>query len=270
LQASRGTLGCESKVEQKLPYRELVGALNYLAVATRPDISFVCSYLGQFNNCYDRTHWTAAKRVLRYLKGTSDVGLFYTPTEEPLSGFVDADWGANLADRKSHTGMCFIWSGGPITWDSRKQRSVALSSNESEYMGLSDASKEAIYLRGMFEELGMKIRDRTPIYNDNQGAIKLAENPVHHARSKHIDIRYHFVRESLSNGLITINYVPTDKMLADIFTKGLVKIKHLRLMEGLNLKSCHISPRGGVKLKTLGGLYDYARCHSACVTETRS
>jgi len=195
LNKSEGELNQE---DTKLPYRELVGALNYLAVATRPDISFACSYLGQFNNCYDRTHWTAAKRVLRYKKGTSDIGLFCTSTEEPLSGFVDADWGANLADRRSHTGMCFIWSGGPITWDSRKQRSVALSSNESEYMGLSDASKEAIYLRGMFDELGIKICDRIPIYNDNQSAIKLAENPVHHARSKHIDIRYHFVSPYLT------------------------------------------------------------------------
>jgi len=136
-------------------------------------------------------------------------------------------------------------------------------------MGLSDASKEAIYLRGMIEELGMKIRDRTPIYNDSQGVIKLAENPVHHARSKHIDIRYHFVCESLSNGLISINYVPNDEMLADIFTKGLNRIKHLRLMEGLNLKPCHISPRGGVKLKTLSGLYDSAQYRRACDTEIR-
>ncbi|XP_071648475.1 uncharacterized protein [Temnothorax longispinosus] len=104
----------EHNVEgDKLPYRELVGALNYLAVGTRPDISFACSFLGQLNNHYDKTHWVAAKRVLRYLKGTMDVGLFYTLTDKLLSGFVDADWGGNLADQNSYTGICFIWSGGP-------------------------------------------------------------------------------------------------------------------------------------------------------------
>lgn len=151
-----------------------------------------------------------------------------------------------------------MWNKGPVTWNARKQRSVALSKNESEYMGLFDASKKAIYLRGFLEELEMRIVEPTPIFNDNQGAIKLAGNPVYHARSKHIDVRYHFVRESLTNGLISVNYVPTDQMLADILTKKLNKNKHLHLTELLNLRPCRISPRGGVEAVTTNVLHDSA------------
>jgi len=149
--------------EKRLPYRELVGALNYLSVATRPDINFICNYLDQFNNCYDRIHWTTTKRILRYLKGTLDIGLLIS-NDESLFGFVDANWGANLVDRKSkshiklyHRNLLFVKQGS-VTWDSRKQRNIALSTNESD-MELSDTSKETIYLRGFFEELGMRIID---------------------------------------------------------------------------------------------------------------
>ena len=129
-----------------VPYRELVGALMYLSVCTRPDITHAASYLSQFNNCYDSDHWTAAKRVLRYLKGTRDVGLIYGKTSDPLTGFVDADWANCEIDRKSYTGFVFILAGCPISWESRKQRTVALSSMEAEYMAISDATKEATHL----------------------------------------------------------------------------------------------------------------------------
>lgn len=127
-----------SDEEQKLPYRELVGALTYLSVTTRPDISYTISKLGQFNNCYGIEHWKAAKRVLRYLKGTADSGIIFKKQLGPVEGFVDADWGGCLEDRKSQTGYLFMLGGGPISWDSRKQKTVALSTTEAEYMAMAE------------------------------------------------------------------------------------------------------------------------------------
>lgn len=116
-----------SEEDSKLPYRELVGALTYLATTTRPDISFAASHLGQFNNCFSVQHWKAAKRVLSYLKGTYDLGLTFKNSSEPLRGFVDADWGSNPEDRHSYSGYIFMLNGAPISWDAKKQKTVALS-----------------------------------------------------------------------------------------------------------------------------------------------
>ncbi|XP_071581029.1 uncharacterized protein [Temnothorax nylanderi] len=127
------------ELDEDVPYRELVGYLTYLALATRPDISFAASCLGQFNNSYGKAHcWVAAKRVLRYLKGTLDLGLVYSPDVKPLKGYVDSDWGNCPDDRRSYSGYVFALSGSPISWDARKQRTVALSSTEAEYMALTD------------------------------------------------------------------------------------------------------------------------------------
>lgn len=146
--------GEPSPEEERLPYRELIGALMYLAVCTRPDVAFTVSYLSQFGSCFRTEHWAAAKRVLRYLRGTPDVGLRFHCTGRPLEGFVDADWANCPSDRKSYTGFAFTLAGCPISWESRKQRTVALSSTEAEYMALSDPAKEATYLRRLLTELG--------------------------------------------------------------------------------------------------------------------
>lgn len=126
----------------ELPYRALVGSLMYLAVCTRPDLAHVVSKLSQFNENYNVEHWTAAKRVLRYLRSTIDVGITFRKTSTPLRGFVDSDWANCLVDRRSYTGHIFLLCDGPIAWDSRKQRTVALSSTEAEYMALTEATKE--------------------------------------------------------------------------------------------------------------------------------
>lgn len=133
---------------ESLPYRELVGSLMYVTLATRPDIVHAVSVLSQFNCQHDRKIWTEAKHVLRYLKRSMDLALCFRPTEEKLHGFVDADWGNCPLNRRSYTGVAFILAGAAISWESRKQRTVALSSTEAEYMGLTDAMKEAIYLIG--------------------------------------------------------------------------------------------------------------------------
>ncbi|KAK2577751.1 hypothetical protein KPH14_012778 [Odynerus spinipes] len=137
---------------------------------------------------------------------------------KPLEGFVDADWANCPNDRKSYTGFAFILAGYPISWEARKQRTVALSSTEAEYMALSEAAKEATYLRRLFAELGLAKLGQVKIFCDNNGARKLAENPIFHNRSKHIDIRDHYVREVLENGEIEIVYAPTAEMAADVLT----------------------------------------------------
>lgn len=195
-----------SEEETRLPFRELVGALNYLAMGTRPDISFAVSYLGQFNNCFGKTHWTAAKRVLRYLKGTLDLGIQFEFSNGKLEGYVDADWSNNLDDRKLLTGFVFCLNGGPISWELKKQSTVALSSTEAEFMAMTKAVKESLYFRKLFEETGLiNLLDIT-VYNDNTGALKLTENPVFHNRSKHIDLRFHFIREAVNNELVKVKH----------------------------------------------------------------
>lgn len=210
----------------------------YLAVATRPDLAYTVSVLSQFNHNHGKTHWCAAKRVLRYLQGSAEHALLFEKTEQPLIGYVDADWGADIDDRASHTGYVFKLAGAAITWESRKQRTVALSSTEAEYIALSEAAKEAVYLRTFLKEIGCQdqVTGMTTIYCDNQSAQKLMKNPVYHSRSKHIDIRYHYVREIFQNGDIDVRYISTQEMIADVLTKGLFKPSHEKCVKGLGVK----------------------------------
>lgn len=228
-----------SKRELDLPYREIMGCLTYIASSTRPDIAFSASYLGQFNNCYDESHWKAAKRVLRYLKGTQDIGLIYRPDSKPLIGYTDSDWGSCQVDRRSHSGFVFILSGCPVTWDAKKQKTVALSTCEAEYMALAEVAKEAVFLQRFLRELGFNDLSDITVYGDNLGAIKLASNPVFHQRSKHIDIKYHYVRDALRDEDIKIKHVPTADMIADILTKGLPRKKHTDCLKKAGMRSLY-------------------------------
>ena len=158
---------------------------------------------------------------LRYLKGTADRGLKYDSVTSPLVGYADADWGGSVNDRRSDSGYVFLLGNGVISWESKQQRMVALSSTEAEYMNLSEATREAMHLRKSLSDLGFHCSQEVKIYNDNFGARMLVENPVFHARSKHIDIRHHFVRDDLKDGIISVEYVPTEDMVADMLTKGL-------------------------------------------------
>jgi len=212
----------------KLPYRRLVGCLLYIALGTRPDIAFAVNYLSRFITCYDERHWKAAQRVLRYLKGTLDYGITYSAhTDDPLilRGAGDADWGGDTHDRKSVTGFFFFLTGGPISWRVRKQSTVALSSTEAEYLSATDTSKQAIYHRNFLDEIGITQNDPTVIQADNQGAIAISKNPCKHERTKHFDIRHHFVREKVLSGEVSLKYCPTTEMVADILTKALPRIK---------------------------------------------
>lgn len=223
------------KCETVYPYQQLIGSLMYLAVQTRPDIAFSVGYLSQFNNCFGKEHWTHAKRVLRYLKKTKHFCLRYSREgDAKMTGFVDADWGSDVLDRRSYTGFCFNLSGCVISWGSKKQRCVALSSTEAEYIGISECTREAMYLRNLQREV-TEDTYCVVIFNDNQSAQKLLTNPVFHNRSKHVDIRYHYCREIAAEGLVETKYIPTADMPADLLTKSLGSVKHYRFIDKLGI-----------------------------------
>lgn len=226
--------GCEKINETS--YQSIIGALLYLALTTRPDILHSVSKLASRNSNPHKEHFTAAKNMLRYLKRTIDMKLHFTAGGEEISGYADADWGGNTEDRRSYSGFVFYIGNNAISWESRKQPTVALSSTEAEYMSISNAAKEAIYLRKLLEELGFGKQEAVKLNVGNQGGMKLATNPVFHNRSKHIDIKYHHIRDVVKNEEIELIYCSTDDMIADIFTKNLAKPKHMKFLDLLNIK----------------------------------
>jgi hypothetical protein len=178
---------------------------------------------------------TTLKHVLRYIKGTLDYELCYSKCVDGLKliGYSDASWGSSF-DRKSVTGYCFSLNkdGPAISWKSKKQSTVALSSCEAEYMALAAADQECLFLTQLLCDVDHNTHcEPVTIYDDNQGAIALAENPVHHQRSKHIDIKYHFIRDICMKGKINVVYLSTEEMVADIFTKPVSKVKLIKFKD---------------------------------------
>jgi hypothetical protein len=206
-------------------YRQAVGSLMYLMFGTRPDLAYAISTLSRFVSRPSQIHWLALKRVFRYLRGTTTAcislgGDSKDSKEDPqLMGYCDADWGGDLDTRRSTTGYVFKIAGGSISWSSKRQPTVALSSTEAEYMAVCAAAKEAIWLRQMLTELGMTQHGPSPIFQDNRGSIELAKNPVFHKRTKHIDIRFHFIRDLLKASRIMLPWISTKEMIADFLTK---------------------------------------------------
>ncbi len=217
-------------------FQQLVGSLLYAAVATRPDIAQAVAAVCRFTAAPNQVHMTAAKRILRYLKGTADFGLLYFKSDlQPLHGYCDSDWGGDRDTRRSTTGHVFKSAGAAVTWSSQKQSLVALSSCEAEYVALAAATQQAQWLRRLVQDLGDKMATPLEIFEDNQGAIHLASNPGHHKRTKHIDIRHHYLRDVVANGDIKLTYVPTKQQAADLLTKPLPRdqFQGLRKLFGL-------------------------------------
>lgn len=217
-------------------YQRMVGKLIFLT-NTRPDIAYPVSVVSRFMAHPQEPHLQAVKHIYRYLQGTIDFGLLYRQGEDDdLYGFTDADWAGDSYDRKSTTGYLFMMGSTPITWNSKKQPTVALSSTESEYMAITEGTKEALWLRRLFGELKVQNpQDSTFIYGDNQGSLNLSHNPIYHGRTKHIEVRHHFIREKILSGEINLEYVPTDEQLADIMTKALGRTAFERLRNQLGL-----------------------------------
>uniref|UniRef100_A0A2N9I200 CCHC-type domain-containing protein n=1 Tax=Fagus sylvatica TaxID=28930 RepID=A0A2N9I200_FAGSY len=202
-------------------YRSLVGALHYLTF-TRPDLSFAVHQVCQFMNAPTSIHLTAAKRILRYLQGTLDHGLHYTPGPTTLSAFTDADWAGDPNDRRSTSGLLVFLGHNPITWSAKKQLTVSRSSTEAEYRALASASAEVCWLRVLLRDLGIFISAPPILWCDNVSALAIASNPVFHARTKHIEVDFHFIRERVLRKDLQVQFVSTADQLADIFTKGLL------------------------------------------------
>jgi hypothetical protein len=195
-------------------------------------------------------HWLLVKRVLAYLKGTKDHGLTYcnnplTRKIPEITGFSDSNYASDKDDRKSIGSYVFILNNGSISWVSKKQQTVAKSTTEAEYMALSQAASEGYWLRMFIKEIGFNTDRPLVINGDNQGSIKLTQNPQFHNRTKHIDIRHHYIRELVELNHISVEYVSTNDMIADILTKPLGKLKFVKFRECLGVK--RISASGGVE-----------------------
>ncbi|KAI5708540.1 hypothetical protein M8J77_024816 [Diaphorina citri] len=235
---------CQSEAEKlDVPYQEAIGSLLYLSQGTRPDITYAVSFLSRFNHNYGQAHWNAVKRIFRYLQQTKHYKLTYKKSDRALYGYSDADWASDTCDRKSTTGYVFMLSSGPVCWSSKKQPTIALSSTEAEYMALTNAIQEGLWLKGLLSELHCT-QDSVVIYGDNKGAIDLSKNAKYQARTKHIDVKHHFIRDHVQKGTIKILRVSTKEMVADVFTKGLPHEAHMFCVNSMMVPN--MSSSGGV------------------------
>lgn len=226
----------ERRAAQSWPYRALVGSLNYVAVGSRPDISFAVQQLAQFLDCYGRKHWDAAKRVARYLKGTRDLCLFLGGDRASyLLGYTDSDWARCPDTRRSIGGYCFSLGSGMVSWCARKQPTVADSSTEAEYVAAAEASKEAAWLRAVLLAVGFPQSHASPLCADNTGAITLSCDPSFHARTKHIEVKHHILRDYCNSDALIMHWVPSADNTADIFTKPLASPQFVLLRGYLGL-----------------------------------
>ena len=218
----------------------------YAMTCTRPDIAFAVHELTKHMQAPQEHHWAAAKRVLRYLKGTAERGLeFGRPTETSLSGsdvhvtaYADASFGTGGTDGKSTTGWYCMIAGDTISWASKKQSNVALSSCEAELYAETSCVQEVLWTRHILEELELQVRPQSIIYGDNDGTIKLSENGVISERTRHVAVRYHFVKQLIKDDVVKLVWVPTAQQRADILTKALGKSKFAEFCDAL-LGDCY-------------------------------
>eukprot|EP00171_Calliarthron_tuberculosum_P001087 IDg1087t1 len=221
------------------PYRQVIGSLMYLMIGTRPDIAFAVGKLSQHCENPNLRHWIATKRVLRYIKGTRNLGITYGTKSslEPL-GYCDSDWGGCIETRKSTEGYLFLIAGGAVCWRSKKQSIIATSTCEAEYVSLCSATKEAIWLSRLLAEIfGNSPPTPITIMVDNEGAIASAKSTSINQRNKHIDMRYHFVRDAVLSGLVKIEHCASEEESADPLTKPLYRIAFEKHRENFGLRS---------------------------------
>lgn len=254
--------------------------LSYLAQQTRPDIIYVVNTLAQFQTDCREHEWTALMHLCRYLRGTWDFGLYFSKGGNPFACLVtnddsfldDSTWyptayaDASFAqerDRKSRSGHVFLMGGTAVSWFCKKQSVVALSSTEAEYYALSEAVKEALWVRQLLTEIGTKINDPLMIHQDNLSTIAIATNPIQHQRVKHMDIKVHFLRDHLERQDVKLIFCPSKEMVADVLTKPLARLEHRKFTQLLGLRSLHALR--GIKPDPFNnnrGLYVYALEHS--------
>jgi hypothetical protein len=226
--------GAEHTAMHHVPYREAVGSLMYASLGTRPDISYAVTTVSRFSSNPGQAHWDAVRRIYHYLLGTKDLKLTYGGMEKVLTGYADAD-GSMGEDRRAVSGYTFLIDGGAVSWSSKRQDIVSLSTTESEYVAATHAAKEALWLRSFIGQIFEPFVEPITLFSDNQSAIALTKDHQYHARTKHIDIRFHFIRWIIENGKLRLVYCPTADMVADTLTKALPspKVKHFAVELGL-------------------------------------
>ena len=222
---------------EKTKYREMIGSLMYVTVMTRPDISFAVSTLSQYLENPHTTHLKAVTRVFRYLSGTKDLKLVLGGSHSEISGYSDADWASHV-HRHSISGFVYFIGAGIVSWSCKKQPIITLSSTEAEYVALTHSSKDILWIHKLLSEFSriFSFHMPTTLLCDNQGAIRLSKDSTFHARTKHIDVHFHFIRQTISSGHIVLKYCPTSDMVADIFTKSLAHNKFEKFRDLLGLK----------------------------------
>ncbi|KAH9801106.1 hypothetical protein KPL71_000900 [Citrus sinensis] len=208
----------ERKEMSRVPYASAVGSLMFAMMCTRPDIAQAVGAVSRYMANPGGEHWIAVKRILRYIRGTSDVALCYGGSEFTVMGYVDSDFAGDLDKRKSTTGYVFALAGAAVSWVSKLQTVVALSTTEAEYMAATQACKEAIWIQRLLEELEHK-QQKIHVFCDSQSALHIARNPAFHSRTKHIGVQYHFVREVVEDGSVDLQKIHTKENLADVLTK---------------------------------------------------
>ena len=227
---------------------EISGTSMYAGISSRPDVAHACHYLASHMQAPTQRHMQAAERLLRYLAGTKDVGLIFgsrngdavgdsrghaTQVQVEVCAFADADWANNKGDRKSISGWVAKVNGDPVSWSSKKQRVVALSTCEAELYAEAAAIQEVLWLRGLMQELGLHTATGSRVYGDNQSTIAVSQNGVKGERTKHVDVKYHFITETVEQGVVKLQWVPTTQQQADIFTKALAAPVFLLLRKQL-------------------------------------
>lgn len=221
----------------EVPYMNAVGAILYLAMCTRPDISYTAGVLARFSSNPGPDHWLAVKHLLRYLKGTADLKLVFGRSQESerFSSFTDADHAGNPDNGKSTGGYMTRMAGGAVGWQSKLQPIVTLSTTEAEYVAAVEAGKEMLWTRNILAEIGEPVQGASTLQIDNQSSVQVAQNPEHHGRMKHLDLRFFWLRDEVERGQIGVKYVPTDENPADLLTKALTpaKVVKFRQMFGL-------------------------------------
>ena len=221
----------EREEADALPYRSLIGSLMYLMISTRPDIACPLIQLSRFLQNWGKVHYTAALDLLIYVQSTPTLGVTYHKGPTTLVGFADANWAGNADNARSTTGYIFYLANGPISWKSKEQKTVALSSTEAEYMSLTAAAQEALHLRGLLPIFSVDMSSPTIIYEDNEGALQLANNPVHHDKTKHIKIKHHFIRDTVASKEIIVLRVVTKDNVSDLLTKAVTNTVYDYLIE---------------------------------------
>ncbi|XP_047320774.1 secreted RxLR effector protein 161-like [Impatiens glandulifera] len=235
-------LNCKSSSTLTEPekFRRLVGRLIYLNF-TRPDIAFSVQQLSQFMHEPLQIHWEAALQVVRYLKGTPSLGLFYpSNSNKLLESFSDADWATCTDSRRSLTGYCIKYGDALISWKTKKQNTVSRSSAEAEYRSMTTTVCELKWISFLLKDLQIPVQLPIPLRCDNQAAIHIAENPVFHERTKHLDIDCHLVRDQFKQGFVLPQHVYSKVQQADIFTKPLEHTAFYSLRDKMNLRDLHL------------------------------